>query len=82
MFQKNNINPSIICARGCKKLQKFAEICRKNTTVCKILQKIAEKCATFHNFFPSAALLIENLLPFNLPILPKRLQLIRPLAAE
>jgi len=52
MFQKNNINSSIICAGGCKKLQKFAENCRKNAVVCKILQKIAEKYATFHTFSP------------------------------
>jgi hypothetical protein len=51
MFQKNNITPSIKCARGCKKLQKIAENCRKNAAVCKILQKIAEKLRNFAQLF-------------------------------
>jgi hypothetical protein len=38
--------------RGCKKLQKFAENCRKNAAVCKILQKIAEKIRIFAQLFP------------------------------
>jgi hypothetical protein len=42
---------SIKRARGCKKLQKFAENCRKNTAVCKILQKIAEKIRIFAQLF-------------------------------
>jgi hypothetical protein len=41
---------SIKRARVCKKLQKNAKNCRKNAAVCKILQKIAEKHATLHNF--------------------------------
>jgi len=52
MFQKNNITPSIKRARGCKKLQKFAKNCRKNTTVCKNLQKIAEKMHNFAQLLP------------------------------
>jgi hypothetical protein len=51
MFQKNNINPSIKRAGGCKKLQKIAENCRKNTAFCKILQKIAEKIRIFAQLF-------------------------------
>jgi hypothetical protein len=52
VFQKNNVNPSIKRARGCKKLQKSAENCRKNTAVCKILQKIAEKIRNFAQLLP------------------------------
>jgi len=43
---------SIKRARGCKKLQKIAENCRKNAAVCKNLQKIAEKMHNFAQLFP------------------------------
>jgi hypothetical protein len=65
--------------QNCKNLRKIAE---KMQRFAKIRKKLQKKYAFLHNFSPHAALLIENLPPFNLSILPKRLQLIRPLATE
>jgi len=42
--------------KNCKKIQKIAEKTRRFAEFCKKLQK---KCASLHNFCPSAALLIE-----------------------
>ena len=63
MFQKNNISNTSFCqsnaqgsVQNCKKMQKIAEKTRRFAKICKKLQK---KYASLHNFFPSAAFLID-----------------------